>query len=145
MKTNEVHEHIQPSENDYRRFASAVAGRSLGDSEALPLTTLFFHFALPTWGIYGSVDLPSDGASLDALPGIERGTAGVMGLGQSIEIVAPIQRGERIERTSRCVSDETKEGRSGTFRLVTVEREITGERGLLARQRESYAIRGGTT
>jgi hypothetical protein len=138
----QVEEDIEPTKSDYRRFLSAVTGKRIVSPDELPLTSSFFLFALPTWQICGASELPDDGASLLALPGIDRSGQGVMGLGEEVDIVRPIAMYEPVRRLSRCASDEQKEGRSGPFRLVTIQREILAPQGLLARQSETYAVRG---
>lgn len=136
-----IEESLLLSKSDYRRFLAAVVGRQVEDISRYPLTSGFMTYALPSWGILGAAELPADGASETALPGIHR-SAGVMALGQKIFVHAPHARYEPLRRVSRCISDEEKVGRSGRFRLVTVEREVVAARGVLASQRENYALKG---
>jgi hypothetical protein len=135
-------EWLHPSDNDYRRFVTAVTGGEVTKVMDFPLTLQFFPFALPSWGIVGSSDLPKDGASLAAVPGLAPRTGRIMGLGQQTELHKPVALGASLRRISRLVSDEEKLGASGTFRLLTVGRKVYLEEEVLATQSEFFALGG---
>lgn len=137
----ETQEVLTPTGADQLRFLAAVTGREVVDSGEHPLTAAFLPFAMPTWRIVGAGDLPPDGASQEAIPGLEGRTEGVMGMGQQLTVHRTTEPGERLERTSRCVSDEHKEGRSGAFRLLTVRRSTASGSTEVATQTEWFALR----
>lgn len=136
-----VEERLELGENDYRRFLAAIVGHEIREVDSYPLASSFLPFAMPTWRLVGAHDLPSDGASPEAIPCLGDRGGGVMGLGQEIQVSKRPSRSKPLHRVSRCVADEPKAGRSGPFRLVTVERETRAEVGLVAVQHETFAIR----
>lgn len=136
-----VEERIELAENDYRRFLAAVVGHEVPEVDSYPLASSFLPFAMPSWRLVGAHDLPSDGASPEAIPCISDRKGGVMGLGQEIQVTQRPSRQEALHRVSDCIADEQKDGRSGPFRLVTVERETRAGVGLIAVQHETFAIR----
>lgn len=136
-----VEEVLAPTRTDHLRFLAAVTGREVTDPDAHPLTTSFLPFAMPTWRTVGADELPDDGASPEAIPGMRGRTEGVMGMGQEVTVHRAVADVEVLERTSRCVADERKEGRSGAFRLLTIQRTTVDGTGELATQVERFALR----
>lgn len=132
---------LAPTRTDHLRFLAAVTGREVTDPDAHPLTASFLPFAMPTWRTVGADELPDDGASPEAIPGLQGRTEGVMGMGQELTIHRAVGDVEVLERTSRCVADERKEGRSGAFRLLTIQRTTVDGTGELATQVERFALR----
>lgn len=132
---------LAPTRTDHVRFLAAVTGHEVTDPEELPLTSSFLPFAMPTWRLVGAADLPDDGASPEALPGLHGRTEGVMGMGQELTVTRTTENTAELERTSRCVADERREGRSGAFRLLTIRRTTGDRAGEVATQVERFALR----
>lgn len=136
-----IEEVLAPTRTDRLRFVAAVTGREATDPDAHPLTASFLPFAMPTWRTVGADELPDDGASPEAIPGVKGRTEGVMGMGQELTVHRADGDAEVLTRTSRCVADERKEGRSGAFRLLTIQRTTVDGAGELATQVERFALR----
>lgn len=135
------HEVLRLWPSDLCRFLSATTGQAVHDPEAFPLTAAFAPFAHPVWAIGGAADHPDDGGSLDALPGLDHRSGAVMGLGQEIEVAAPPPNGAVLERRSQLTGDEPKTGSTGSFRLLTVRREVVADGRPIATQLERFAVR----
>jgi hypothetical protein len=136
-------ETLELHHTDYLRFLTASAGRRIVTVDELALTSQFLPFALPSWGIVGAQDLPTDGASSAAVPGLTERVERIMGLGQQTDILEPTVRDRSpltLRRLGRLEGDEIKHGSSGPFRLLTVVRDVYVSDRVVAKQREYFAV-----
>ncbi len=64
-----------------------------------------------------------------------------MWAGGQLETLAPLKIGDQVTRRSKIVNVSQKEGRSGVLCFVTVEHEVSTERGVAIRERQDLVYR----
>lgn len=64
-----------------------------------------------------------------------------MWAGGRLEIITPLQPGDQVLRTSTIAAVTQKDGRSGALFFVTVEHEVSTERGVAIRERQDLVYR----
>jgi 3-methylfumaryl-CoA hydratase len=99
------------------------------------------------WGVAPATPLIADtgpdgaekkGSFLPPIPSPRR-----MWAGGSIETLRPLRLGSAIQRISRIADIKFREGRAGSFYVLSVTHEITDEDGLAITERQDLAFRDG--
>lgn len=120
---------------DLARFGMAIGGGVREDGTRTPVLDVppLYLTAVQGWGAGPpEAELRPDGAAREQLVGVPVEGLRLMGAGQDVEFIGELRPGEEVVQDVTVQQVTLKEGRSGSFLIITLFRVFrTGDRELL--------------